>query len=214
MECPPDFDCAPPPSDCPPDLPDAAADQLSGQGLWVVPHDSARPPESACARAGAASTEADMGVALAEVDCLCGRLPELSAGRGRDRSVYRNRAQPHLAAPPCAAGGLLLCMTAAMRARGCRCRLNAQVLLDHTVTRFYTFAPGMPSTLAVGAGNEEAALAAGVIVFRADAGCGALSRAQPDAVLHLGRYRTAACRTARPKPRCAARFRTCSPATC
>jgi hypothetical protein len=39
------------------------------------------------------------------------------------------------------------------------------VFLDHTLTRFYTTAPGMPANLAVGAGNEEAALAAGVQVF-------------------------------------------------
>jgi hypothetical protein len=39
------------------------------------------------------------------------------------------------------------------------------VLLDHALTRFYTYAPGMPATLAVGAGNETLALAAGVQVF-------------------------------------------------
>ena len=40
-----------------------------------------------------------------------------------------------------------------------------QIFLDRTLTRFYTYAPGMPSSLAVGAGNEEAALLAGVQVF-------------------------------------------------
>lgn len=40
------------------------------------------------------------------------------------------------------------------------------VLLDHRLTRFYTYAPGMPATLAVGAGNEALALAAGVQVFQ------------------------------------------------
>lgn len=39
------------------------------------------------------------------------------------------------------------------------------VFLDRTQTRFYTYAPGMPPSLAVGAGNEEAALASGVQVF-------------------------------------------------
>ena len=54
---------------------------------------------------------------------------------------------------------------------GCNARawihlhVTAQVLLDHTKTRFYTTAPGMPSDLKVGSGNERAALAAGVIVF-------------------------------------------------
>ena len=36
---------------------------------------------------------------------------------------------------------------------------------SHSTTRFYTYAPGMPSSLAVGSGNEEAALVAGVQVF-------------------------------------------------
>jgi Baseplate J-like protein len=39
------------------------------------------------------------------------------------------------------------------------------VFMDHTLSRFYTYAPGMPTTLAVGAGNETLALAAGVQVF-------------------------------------------------
>ena len=44
-------------------------------------------------------------------------------------------------------------------------RQSAPVFLDHTATRFYTSAPGMPASLRVGAGNEEAALLAGVVVF-------------------------------------------------
>ena len=44
--------------------------------------------------------------------------------------------------------------------------VNAQAFLDQKLTRFYTFAPGMPSSLAVGAGNEEAAINAGVVVFQ------------------------------------------------
>ena len=51
---------------------------------------------------------------------------------------------------------------------GCNARawvcLNVAVpvFLDHTVTRFYTYAPGMPTHLL---GNEQAALDAGVVVF-------------------------------------------------
>lgn len=41
------------------------------------------------------------------------------------------------------------------------------VFMDHTLTRFYTYAPGMPTSLAVGGGNETLALAAGVQVFEA-----------------------------------------------
>lgn len=40
-----------------------------------------------------------------------------------------------------------------------------QIFLDHAQTRFYGYAPGMPPSLAVGAGNEKAALLAGVTVF-------------------------------------------------
>lgn len=40
-----------------------------------------------------------------------------------------------------------------------------QIYLNHTLTRFYTYAPGMPPNLAVGSNNEEAALLAGVTVF-------------------------------------------------
>ena len=42
-----------------------------------------------------------------------------------------------------------------------------EIFLDRTLSRFYTFAPGMPSSLQVGAGNEEAALLSGVQVFEA-----------------------------------------------
>ena len=74
---------------------------------------------------------------------------------------------------------------------GCNARawvhltVSVSVFLDHTATSFYTFAPGMPSSLP---GNERAALAAGVDRVQADAGCDALPRAQPDTVLHLGRH--------------------------
>ena len=40
-----------------------------------------------------------------------------------------------------------------------------QIFLNHALTRFYAYAPGMPASLAVGSGNEEAALLAGVKVF-------------------------------------------------
>jgi hypothetical protein len=55
---------------------------------------------------------------------------------------------------------------------GCNARVWIQVhvsdnavLLNRTTTRFYTFAPGMPASLAVGSGNEEAAILSGVQVF-------------------------------------------------
>src|SRR6185437_15704378 len=54
---------------------------------------------------------------------------------------------------------------------GCNARtwmslqVSSAMLLDRTVTRFYTPAPGMPANLKVGSGNEHAALNAGVIVF-------------------------------------------------
>jgi acetyl esterase/lipase len=55
---------------------------------------------------------------------------------------------------------------------GCNARtwmhleVNAQAFLDQKLTRFYTFAPGMPSSLAVGTVNEEVAIKVGVVVFQ------------------------------------------------
>ena len=40
------------------------------------------------------------------------------------------------------------------------------VFMDRTLTRFYTSVPGMPASLAVGTGNEETAIDAGVQVFQ------------------------------------------------
>ncbi len=40
-----------------------------------------------------------------------------------------------------------------------------QIFLNHALTRFYAYTPGLPASLAVGSGNEEAALLAGVKVF-------------------------------------------------
>ena len=164
VECPPDFDCAPQPPDCPPDLPDSAADQLSRQGLRLLPHGDARPAEPASAGLGR-DHRSRPGRRAGRAGRLRRRPAQLPAGRGRHRGVPGDRAQPHLAAPPRAAGRL-------PRPRWLqRPRLDAAsastspVFLDARCTRFYTFAPGMPSNLAVGAGNEEAALDAGVIVF-------------------------------------------------
>ena len=88
------------------------------------------------------------------------------------------------------------------------------VFLDRTLTRFYTFAPGMPSILAVGAGNEEAALSERRAGLRADARRGALSGTQPDAASTPGATPIAVSPRAPPRPRCSALSRISSPATC
>ena len=87
-----------------------------------------------------------------------------------------------------------------------------QMFLDHTLTRFYAFAPGMPCQLTVGAGNEEAALLSGVQVFEP----------MQDAVLYPEHNQMAfytwgdtiaVCPKAPPRPRSQARIRICSLAT-
>ena len=112
--------------------------------------------------------EADLGVALAELIAYVG-----------DRSVTsRTRSRPRLT-----------CETARSRVSlrrhallvdyhvhdGANARAWIQlqvsgnagdaIFLESSLARFYTFAPGMPSSLAVGAGNEDAALLSGVQVF-------------------------------------------------
>ena len=87
---------------------------------------------------------------------------------------------------------------------GCNARawihltVSVPVFLDHTATRFYTFAPGMPSSLP---GNEQAALAAGVVVFEPMQDATLFPEHNHDPVLHLGRHQLLSAARARPKPR-------------
>ena len=163
VECPPFFDCAPQKPNCPPDLPAPppinylAKDYGSFRSILLDRLNQLVP------NWGAAS-EADIGVAMAELVAYVGDYmsyqqdavaTEAYIETARSRISLRRHA-------------LLVDYTVH---DGCNARtwihleVNEQAYLDQSLTRFYTFAPGMPSTLAVGAGNEEAALLAGVIVF-------------------------------------------------
>lgn len=163
VECPPYFDCAPATPDCAPDLPDPppinylAKDYGAFRTILLDRLNQLVPDW------GAAS-EADMGVVMAELVAYVGDYlsyqqdavaTEAYIETARSRISLRRHA---------------LLVDYAVH-DGCNARtwmhleVNAQAFLDHTLARFYTFAPGMPASLAVGAGNEEAALNAGVIVF-------------------------------------------------
>jgi hypothetical protein len=163
VECGPDFDCAPQPPDCPPDLPPPppinylAKDYGSFRSILLDRLNQLLPNWGA-------ATEADHGVALAELVAYVGDYlsyqqdavaTEAYIETARSRISLRRHA-------------LLVDYTIH---DGCNARtwihleVNAQAFLDQTVSRFYSFAPGMPSSLAVGAGNEEAAINAGVVVF-------------------------------------------------
>jgi hypothetical protein len=163
VECGPDFDCAPPPADCPPDLPVPPAinylakDYGSFRSIMLDRLNQLVP-------SWGGTSEADIGVALAELIAYVGDqlsyqqdavATEAYLETARSRISLRRHARlvDYFVHDGCNARAWV------------RLKVSMQVFLDHTVTRFYTFAPGMPSTLAVGAGNEEAALLAGVIVF-------------------------------------------------
>ncbi|HEX9200075.1 MAG TPA: putative baseplate assembly protein [Acidobacteriaceae bacterium] len=163
VECGPDFDCAPPAINCPPALPDPppinylAKDYGSFRSIMLDRLNQLLPSWEG-------SSEADMGVVLAELISYVG-----------DQLSYQQDA--------IATEAYLLTARSRVSLRrhallvdyrvhdGCNARswihlnVNAQVFMDRAITRFYTYAAGMPSTLAIGAGNEEAALIAGVVVF-------------------------------------------------
>jgi len=167
VECGPDFDCAPQPPDCPPDLPAPplinylAKDYGSFRSIMLDRLSQLLPGW----RAG---TEADLGVALAELIAYVG-----------DRLSYQQDAVATEAYLETARSRVSLRRHALLVDyhvhEGCNARAwiqltvsgnpGDQIFLDRTLTRFYTFAPGIPSSLAVGSGNEEAALVGGVPVF-------------------------------------------------
>lgn len=163
VECPPNFDCKPESPDCPPDLPAAppinylAKDYGSFRTI-ILDRLSQLVPN------WGGVSEADIGVMLAELIAYVG-----------DQFSYQQDAVATEAYLRTARSRISLRRHARLVGYsvhdGCNARawivlqVASQVFLDHKVTRFYTDVPGMPSTLAVGAGNERAALNAGVIVF-------------------------------------------------
>jgi hypothetical protein len=163
VECGPDFDCAPKAPDCPPTLPAPppinylAKDYGSFRGIMLDRMNQLLP-------GWGAGTEADLGVMLAEVIAYVG-----------DYLSYKQDAVATEAYLETARSRISLRRHALLVDYhvhdGCNARtwirlqVSQPVFLDHTKTRFYTQAPGMPANLSVGSGNERAALMAGVIVF-------------------------------------------------
>jgi len=167
VECGPDFDCGPGAPYCPPELPAAppinylAKDYGSFRTVMLDRLSQLLPGWSG-------ATEADLGVAMAELVAYVG-----------DRLSYRQDAIGTEAYLQTARGRVSLRRHALLVDYtvhdGCNARAWMQlqvsanagtaVYLDRTKTRFYTYAPGMPASLAVGSGNEEAARLSGVQVF-------------------------------------------------
>ncbi|HEY7334944.1 MAG TPA: putative baseplate assembly protein [Bryobacteraceae bacterium] len=163
VECGPDFDCKPPACDCPPQLPTPPAinylakDYGSFRTIMLDRMNQLLPNWGA-------ATEADLGVALAELIAYVGDhlsyqqdavSTEAYLQTARNRVSLRRHAllvDYHVHDGSNARAWIAL-------------QVAAPVTLDRSKTRFYTFAPGMLLNLAVGSGNEEGALNAGVIVF-------------------------------------------------
>lgn len=162
VECGPDFDCAPTDSCAPealepPPINYLAKDYGSFKTLILD-----RLQQLAPSWAGA--SEADIGVVLAELVAYVGDqlsyqqdavTTEAYIGTARSRISLRRHAR----------------LVDYRIGEGCNARAFVSVAvsssfdLDRRATRFHTFAPGMPTSLAVGAGNETAALDAGVVAF-------------------------------------------------
>ncbi len=167
VECGPDFDCKPEtecitPAELPPPINYLAKDYGSFRTTTLDRLNQLLPGW------GGSATEADLGVALAELIAYVG-----------DSLSYQQDAVATEAYLETARRRVSLRRHALLvdyRVHdGCNARAWIQlvlsgnpgevVFLDRTVTRFYTFAPGMPASLKVGDGNEEAALLSGVQVF-------------------------------------------------
>jgi hypothetical protein len=167
VDCGPNFDCAPQPPNCPPPAsqPPAinylAKDYGSFSTIMLDRLNQLLP-----GRMG--SGEPDLGVALAEVIAYMGDL--LSYRQDAIASeAYLNTAQSRVSLRRHAVlvdypvhDGANARVWMQLEVAG---NNGTPVFLDRTQTRFYTYAPGMPPTLAFGSGNENAALLSGVQVF-------------------------------------------------
>ncbi len=161
VECGPDFDCKPTPPDCPPDLPAPppinylAKDYGSFRTILLDRLNQLLPSWQG-------TSEADIGVAVAELVAYAGDqlsyqqdavTTEAYIGTARSRISLRRHAR----------------LVAYTVHDGCNARaficlnVSAPTFLDHTATRFATNVPGMTKPIA---GNEQAALDAGVVVFQ------------------------------------------------
>lgn len=167
IECGPDFDCKPLTPPCAPNLPAPppinylAKDYGSFRTILLDRLNQLLPNWGT-------TSEADFGIALAELVAYVGdRLSYFQDAVGTEAYIETARRRVSLRRH-----ALLVDYPIS---DGCNARawiqvtVNANngtpVFMDRALARFYTFAPGMPSSLAVGANNEEAALIAGVQVF-------------------------------------------------
>jgi len=168
VECGPDFDCAPPAPNCnpappePPPINYLAKDYSTFRQVMLDRMNQLLP-------AWGASTEADIGILLAEV-----------VSYACDQMSYRQDAVTTEAYLMTARSRISLRRHALLVdyriGEGCNARVWMQlsvntpkgqpVFLDRTLTRFYTTAQGMPANLEVASQNESAALIAGVVAFQ------------------------------------------------
>jgi hypothetical protein len=165
IECPPYFDCAPPAPDCPPSaaVPPPINYLAKDYGTFRT---TILDRLSQLLPGWSGTTEADLGVALAELIAYAGDhlsyqqdavATEAYLETARRRVSLRRHA--------------LLVDYTVHDGSNARAWIQLQVdgdgvFLNHATTRFYTYAPGMPASLAVGAGNEEAAILSGVQIFQ------------------------------------------------
>jgi hypothetical protein len=165
VECGPNFDCKPAPATCsqssptPPPINYLAKDYGSFRTLILDRLNALLPTWNG-------ASEADLGVALAELIAYQGDhlsyqqdaiATEAYLETARSRVSLRRHARlvDYHVHDGCNARAWIQLNVAA--------NPGIAVFLDRTQTWFYTYAPGMPSTLA---GNEEAALLSGVQVFQ------------------------------------------------
>jgi Baseplate J-like protein len=164
VECGPDFDCLPATPPCPPEDPSPppinylTKDYGSFKTVLLDRLNQLLPEWQG-------TSEADIGIVLAELIAAVGDhlsyqqdavSTEAYLLTARSRISLRRHAR--LVDYPVHDG----CNARAW----IRLTVSAQFVLDQATTRFYAYAPGMPASLAVGAGNEEAAVLAGVVVFQ------------------------------------------------
>lgn len=167
VECGPNFDCSPQPPQCPPaavtppPINYLAKDYGSFRQILLDRINQLLPNWGA-------TSEADMGIMMAELIAYAGDMfsyrqdaiaTEAYIETARSRISLRRHARlvDYFVHDGCNARAWIQ-----INIQGIT---GAQIFLDRTQTRFYTFAPGMPTNLQPGSGNEAAALLAGVQVF-------------------------------------------------
>lgn len=163
VQCGPEFDCKPVPPVCPPQLPTPppinylVKDYSTFRQAMLDRMNQLLP-------SWGVSSEADVGIMLAEL-----------VSYAADQLSYRQDAVTTEAYLLTARSRISLRRHARLVDyhvhEGCNARVWIQInvsqptFIDQSVARFYTTAPGMPKSLERTAGNENAALIAGVVAF-------------------------------------------------